>query len=162
MRCAGGVGDAGMSTGLSSLTMVLNALAIDPGRVWKGPWRWMHESMLDCCGKCDETVLLSFLLLLSCRVVVLSLVFVFMSSVDVIITHSVPLEEVKSTGVTFDQLTCLAVCNGATCNSYRATNDDQELQRFRRQLLCVSQACGWQMIVSCMFSLSGLYRRRMS
>jgi glutathione gamma-glutamylcysteinyltransferase len=35
--------------GLSTLTMVLNALAVDPGRVWKGPWRWVHESMLDCC-----------------------------------------------------------------------------------------------------------------
>eukprot|EP00903_Cladosiphon_okamuranus_P008074 g7788.t1 len=36
--------------GLSTLTMVLNALAVDPGRVWKGPWRWYHESMLDCCA----------------------------------------------------------------------------------------------------------------
>ncbi|CAH8495385.1 unnamed protein product [Schistosoma turkestanicum] len=29
--------------------MVLNALGLDPGRVWKGPWRWYHESMLTCC-----------------------------------------------------------------------------------------------------------------
>ncbi|KAJ8534646.1 hypothetical protein K7X08_016374 [Anisodus acutangulus] len=35
--------------GLASLSMVLNALAIDPGRKWKGPWRWFDESMLDCC-----------------------------------------------------------------------------------------------------------------
>jgi len=29
---------------------VLNALAIDPGRSWKGSvWRWFDESMLDCC-----------------------------------------------------------------------------------------------------------------
>lgn len=35
--------------GLSSLTMVLNALNVDPKRTWKGPWRWFHESMLDCC-----------------------------------------------------------------------------------------------------------------
>ncbi|CAK8543631.1 unnamed protein product [Lathyrus sativus] len=33
--------------GLASLAMVLNALAIDPGRKWKGPWRWFDESMLD-------------------------------------------------------------------------------------------------------------------
>jgi len=26
--------------GLSTLVMVLNALEVDPGRVWKGPWRW--------------------------------------------------------------------------------------------------------------------------
>jgi glutathione gamma-glutamylcysteinyltransferase len=35
--------------GLSSLTMVLNALAIDPRRPWKGAWRWFHERLLDCC-----------------------------------------------------------------------------------------------------------------
>jgi hypothetical protein len=29
--------------------MVLNALEVDPGRIWKGPWRWYTESMLDCC-----------------------------------------------------------------------------------------------------------------
>lgn len=35
--------------GLSSLAMVLNALEIDPGKVWKGSWRWFDESKLDCC-----------------------------------------------------------------------------------------------------------------
>ncbi|KAF3436122.1 hypothetical protein FNV43_RR23214 [Rhamnella rubrinervis] len=35
--------------GLATLTVVLNALAIDPGRKWKGPWRWFEDSMLDCC-----------------------------------------------------------------------------------------------------------------
>ena len=35
--------------GLGSLVVVLNALAIDPGRLWKGPWRWFSEEMLDCC-----------------------------------------------------------------------------------------------------------------
>ncbi|XP_010542900.1 PREDICTED: glutathione gamma-glutamylcysteinyltransferase 1-like [Tarenaya hassleriana] len=35
--------------GLASLSMVMNALSIDPGRKWKGPWRWFDESMLDCC-----------------------------------------------------------------------------------------------------------------
>lgn len=39
--------------GLSTLVMVLNALSVDPGRVWKGPWRWYHESMLDCCVSLD-------------------------------------------------------------------------------------------------------------
>jgi hypothetical protein len=32
-----------------SLAMVLNTLQIDPRRAWKGPWRWFHEQMLDCC-----------------------------------------------------------------------------------------------------------------
>eukprot|EP00850_Spirogloea_muscicola_P014612 SM000106S13960 [mRNA] locus=s106:191633:194479:+ [translate_table: standard] len=35
--------------GLASLAVVLNALAVDPGRTWKGPWRWFDETMLDCC-----------------------------------------------------------------------------------------------------------------
>lgn len=35
--------------GLTSLSMVLNALCIDPRRTWKGAWRWFHEAMLDCC-----------------------------------------------------------------------------------------------------------------
>ncbi|KAL9260751.1 Glutathione gamma-glutamylcysteinyltransferase 1-like protein [Drosera capensis] len=32
--------------GLSSLTTILNALSIDPQRVWKGAWRWYDETML--------------------------------------------------------------------------------------------------------------------
>ncbi|CAI5442711.1 unnamed protein product [Caenorhabditis angaria] len=35
--------------GLSTLVMVLNALEVDPEQVWKAPWRFYHESMLDCC-----------------------------------------------------------------------------------------------------------------
>ncbi|KAL3680692.1 hypothetical protein R1sor_023648 [Riccia sorocarpa] len=34
---------------LASLSVVLNALSIDPGKTWKGPWRWFDESMLECC-----------------------------------------------------------------------------------------------------------------
>lgn len=40
--------------GLGTLVMVLNALAIDPGRAWKGPWRWYAEEHLDCCRSLDE------------------------------------------------------------------------------------------------------------
>ena len=39
--------------GLATLVMVLNALAIDPGRVWKGVWRWFDEDMLSCCKSLD-------------------------------------------------------------------------------------------------------------
>jgi glutathione gamma-glutamylcysteinyltransferase len=35
--------------GLATLSMALNALQVDPGRVWKGVWRWYDESLLDCC-----------------------------------------------------------------------------------------------------------------
>lgn len=40
--------------GISSLVMVLNALRIDPGRVWKGPWRWFDERLADACNELDE------------------------------------------------------------------------------------------------------------
>ncbi|KAL6503416.1 Glutathione gamma-glutamylcysteinyltransferase 1 [Orobanche gracilis] len=40
--------------GLASLSMVLNALAIDPGKKWKGPWRWFDEYMLDNCESLDK------------------------------------------------------------------------------------------------------------
>lgn len=35
--------------GPATLSMCLNALNIDPNRLWKGPWRWFAEDMLDCC-----------------------------------------------------------------------------------------------------------------
>lgn len=35
--------------GISTLVLALNALAVDPRRAWKGPWRWYEESMLNCC-----------------------------------------------------------------------------------------------------------------
>ncbi|GLD96586.1 hypothetical protein PINS_up005269 [Pythium insidiosum] len=35
--------------GLATLAMCLNALMIDPGRIWKGPWRWFSEELFDCC-----------------------------------------------------------------------------------------------------------------
>jgi glutathione gamma-glutamylcysteinyltransferase len=39
--------------GLGTLVVALNALAIDPGRLWKGPWRWFGEELLDCCRPLD-------------------------------------------------------------------------------------------------------------
>ncbi|RYG57047.1 hypothetical protein EON66_01370 [archaeon] len=32
--------------GLTTLVMTLNALNIDPRRLWKGPWRWYTEDMV--------------------------------------------------------------------------------------------------------------------
>ena len=40
--------------GLATLTMVLNALGVDPARTWKGVWRWYAESLLDCCRSLEE------------------------------------------------------------------------------------------------------------
>ena len=62
--------------------MVLNTLAVDPKRVWKGPWRWYNESMLDCCRS---------------------------------------LEEIKESGIEFDQFSCLGRCNSLTMLAKRPT-----------------------------------------
>lgn len=35
--------------GVSTLSMSLNALGVDPGRRWKGVWRWYDDAMLECC-----------------------------------------------------------------------------------------------------------------
>eukprot|EP00798_Chlamydomonas_sp_ICE-L_P011084 gene11084-18694_t len=40
--------------GLTSISMVMNALSIDPRRTWKGAWRFFHEQLLDCCRPIDE------------------------------------------------------------------------------------------------------------
>lgn len=40
--------------GLGTLVTVLNALEIDPGRTWKGPWRWFGEELLSCCKSLDQ------------------------------------------------------------------------------------------------------------
>ncbi len=40
--------------GLGSLVVALNALGIDPGRRWRGVWRWFSEELLDCCLALDE------------------------------------------------------------------------------------------------------------
>ena len=39
--------------GIGSLTMALNSLLLDPGRVWQGVWRWFDEAMLSCCKALD-------------------------------------------------------------------------------------------------------------
>ena len=34
---------------MATLAMVLNSLRVDPGRVWRLPWRWFTEEMLISC-----------------------------------------------------------------------------------------------------------------
>lgn len=35
--------------GPASLAMVLNALKLDPMRIWRRPWRWWSDEMFACC-----------------------------------------------------------------------------------------------------------------
>jgi glutathione gamma-glutamylcysteinyltransferase len=71
--------------GLGSLVVALNALGIDPGRLWKGPWRWFSEELLDCC---------------------------------------VSLDQVRRRGLDLDEIACLARCNGAAVEMFRAETSD--------------------------------------
>ncbi|KAG1449503.1 hypothetical protein G6F56_008622 [Rhizopus delemar] len=41
--------------GVSSLAMVLNALEIDPKRIWKGNWRWFSYEQMKTCSS-DESI----------------------------------------------------------------------------------------------------------
>eukprot|EP00004_Rigifila_ramosa_P025507 TRINITY_DN7642_c0_g1_i1.p1 TRINITY_DN7642_c0_g1~~TRINITY_DN7642_c0_g1_i1.p1 ORF type:complete len:291 (-),score=45.51 TRINITY_DN7642_c0_g1_i1:10-882(-) len=61
--------------GIGTLIMVLNALALDPNRRWKGPWRWYSEEMLEGCVslekvKTDGITFDEFLSLSECNAVV--------------------------------------------------------------------------------------------
>ncbi|CAG8433925.1 2548_t:CDS:1 [Diversispora eburnea] len=40
--------------GLSSLSIVLNALQVKGAPVWKGPWRWWSDELLNCCSPIEE------------------------------------------------------------------------------------------------------------
>jgi glutathione gamma-glutamylcysteinyltransferase len=43
--------------GFGTLVTVLNALEIDPGRIWKGPWRFFGEELLQCCKSLELAAL---------------------------------------------------------------------------------------------------------
>jgi glutathione gamma-glutamylcysteinyltransferase len=70
--------------GLGTLVTVLNALEIDPGRTWKGPWRFFGEELLSCCKS---------------------------------------LEESAASGLSLDEVACIAACNGADVTVSRYTPD---------------------------------------
>lgn len=40
--------------GPGTLAMVLNALEADPGRAWRGIWRWYSDDMLQCCETLED------------------------------------------------------------------------------------------------------------
>jgi glutathione gamma-glutamylcysteinyltransferase len=98
--------------GLGSLVVALNALAIDPGRLWKGPWRWFSEELLDCC-----------------------------------VSH----EQVRRRGLDLDEVACLARCNGAAVDLFRAETSD--LTAWRSSLVA---AAGGQGVVIASYDRAGL------
>jgi glutathione gamma-glutamylcysteinyltransferase len=93
--------------GLGSLVMVLNALGVDPGRTWRGPWRWFSEELLDCCT---------------------------------------PLAKVRDSGVTLDEVACLARCNGAEVQV--GTSRSHSLEDFRAGVELMTRSPGRMLIAS--------------
>ncbi|EDO44619.1 predicted protein [Nematostella vectensis] len=88
-----------MFCGLSSLAVTLNALRIDPQRIWKTPWRWFTEELLDNCR---------------------------------------PIDVVREAGgITMEEFSCLAKCNGAVCSTTRAEDTEQSFQLFRDTVISV-------------------------
>lgn len=94
--------------GLGSLVTALNALGIDPGRTWKGPWRHFSEELLVCCKA---------------------------------------VEDAAKDGLTFEEVGCLARCNGADVRGVVA--EAGTLPAFREDLaLSVRSSAGPFVIVN--------------
>ncbi|EEB09317.1 phytochelatin synthetase [Schizosaccharomyces japonicus yFS275] len=93
--------------GLGTLCMILNSLKVDPGRLWKGAWRWYDQDMLDCCRS---------------------------------------LSNIKKDGITIEEFSCLAACNGLSAQMKRA--DNVTLEDFRRDLVKCSTITDCIMAVS--------------
>jgi hypothetical protein len=91
---------------------VLNALSIDPGRQWKGVWRWFSESQLQVRAPPPRHVLSRD---------------VWQCCVDN--------DTVLRLGVTFDQFVCLGRCNGAVVDAHRASH--VTLEQFRGTVAAV-------------------------
>lgn len=94
--------------GLSSLVMVLNALAVDPGVVWKGVFRWYHEDMLDCCSS---------------------------------------LEEIRTVGISIENLMCLALCN-QLYGEMRRYSEHLSIDYFREEVKNATMSSNKAIIVS--------------
>lgn len=93
--------------GLGTLVTVLNALAVDPQRPWKGVWRHYSEELFDCCADLDR---------------------------------------VKREGIAFDQLACLARCNGLHVDVYYGSRSSEEV--FRRLVMQATESDDQILMVS--------------
>ncbi|MFT3696823.1 MAG: phytochelatin synthase family protein [Kofleriaceae bacterium] len=98
--------------GLGTLVVALNALAIDPGRRWRGIWRWFSEDMLDCCAA---------------------------------------LEQIRQRGLDLDEVACLARCNRASVEMFRAETSDASAWRASLQ-----QSASGERVVVASYDRAGL------
>ena len=108
---------------LSSLAMVLNALNHDPGRVWRSPWRWVSEEMLQCetqeiCGHSLSRVRKEGTHIYMWCVCVCVPLFLYQN----LHTHPSPLTSSPTAGMNFSQFESLAACHGVKMKTYRVAD----------------------------------------
>ena len=65
--------------GISTLAIILNALRVDPQRIWRTIWRWYTEELLECCRPLEHVktygiTLEEFVCLANCNGAVATLV----------------------------------------------------------------------------------------
>ena len=96
--------------------MSLNALSIDPRRLWKGPWRWFSEEMVGLLANvrcyCNTRST-------PCAAVTRHRYFVSLQ-----LDCCRPLEVIKTRGIDLDLFCCLARCNSASAELVRAWGAD--------------------------------------
>lgn len=125
--------------GLATLAMVLNALAIDPGRKWK--------------GKHGSNIFESYLILL-CFEFRHSTIFLITSFYagpwrwfdESMLDCCESLEVVKERGISFGKLVCLAQCSGAKVEAFRASRSS--VDEFRRYVIQCSKSEDCHLVVS--------------
>ncbi len=95
--------------GLATLAMVLNALQIDPRRLWKSPWRWFSEDLLDCCIPLE--VITKYYLLM---------IITWQHHHYANNNYYILYQTVKKQGITFSEFACLSKCNGSDVKAFRS------------------------------------------
>ena len=147
--------------GVSSLVQVMNAMEVDPKRIWKGAWRWYSEDMLDCCKPLHEIERVR------ARVITVSDVHCVMtrarqrrpcartsaasmpgSAAVQRWPQALPWAAARGVqeGVTLDQAACLGSCNGANVQMLR--HGAFALAEFRRDVERATAGSGEHLVVS--------------
>ncbi|KAK8962912.1 Glutathione gamma-glutamylcysteinyltransferase 1 [Platanthera guangdongensis] len=139
--------------GLASLSMVLNALSIDPGRKWKA------DTLLVFTG--CPMLFLSFFYpnryfepyihkffctLLRALFGALDKPCPWRWFDESMLDCCEPLEKVKAEGITFGKVACLAHCSGAKVKAYRT--NQSSLDDFRDYIIRCTSSEEWHLIAS--------------
>lgn len=88
---------------MSCSSIVLNALEVDPGKQWKGSWRWYEQEVKfhPSSSECSRVLSTAIRLILHKS-----------SIVDQMLDCCRPLDAISKVGITLSEFACLARCNG--------------------------------------------------